>query len=828
MERHRILDEIKSKLAVFQAEVWIANENGEYDINRHSENMLIPILNKVIDASFQNMNVMKHNFPAIDLGDCNKRICVQITSTGTSTKVSHTLEEFNKHELGELYSELWFYFLQEPSKKISLTGDSMKKKLGTLSADTVRFLSNASLYKKVSDSTDISIRECVFDILKKEFPDINNNRANTAALTPLPSWDHEVGLVGREDIKETIKNALLYHESRIVLCGFEGIGKTALASKICQEIKNEQTASTAWIVYSGDLRKDLLALELYTELGSLPEMDANERQNRILTYLKTTTDPICIFIDIVSVRMKQTDIKLINQFANSVRIIITARYRIYEFKCVSIKPLMRDDAICMYEKYRRKPILVDEEKLFDELLIQTSSNTLLIELLAKYAQINSLTLRELVSLIESKGIWALGTTKIQTIYSRGRLLIQEFVKRIYSISDLSGEQERIMKLLAIIPAEVSVSEKMIDWAGLDKGALRELVEGGWVKCTNHAGGEEDIRITLSAVVRDVVLSGDTSVIDFNHYKRLVEMVCEASNYYMRSNPPVFGERADIVIPKSVADYRLSHFKESAREDSVTAKICGYLSIVYKRNGDLSNAEYYAKKSLYLCKRCYGERSKDAAKALSQYAEILSEHRKDEKAEKLAKKALEIRKSMGEKDRSAEASSYDLLGRIHIKSEEYEEAVKNLQEALKIRKDKNPKETDTAKTLHNLGRAYGGLGNYDEAIKTLKSALSIRKNKFGNKHHLVAATYSRIGDMYRMKGDVHKAIESYVEAQKIFEALSMSHHSIAESTYWGLGKCYEKLDKDTDAKNAYKSAHIICLREYGADNPKTKEAEKKSM
>ncbi|WP_214575133.1 SMEK domain-containing protein [Enterobacter roggenkampii] len=45
------------------------SKQGLFDINKTLESVLIQILNKTYNLSLNNLNIEKHNHPAVDLGD---------------------------------------------------------------------------------------------------------------------------------------------------------------------------------------------------------------------------------------------------------------------------------------------------------------------------------------------------------------------------------------------------------------------------------------------------------------------------------------------------------------------------------------------------------------------------------------------------------------------------------------------------------------------------------------------------------------------------------------------------------------------------------------
>ncbi len=133
MNRARSINRINELFARFVAEVKVANANSLYDINIHSENILIPLLNLIYDLSLDNANSIKKNYPAVDLVDEKNRVAFQITATANSEKIKHTLSEFTKHEMAEKFDSLYVYILTD--KQNSYSGKGFKEILG----DTITF-----------------------------------------------------------------------------------------------------------------------------------------------------------------------------------------------------------------------------------------------------------------------------------------------------------------------------------------------------------------------------------------------------------------------------------------------------------------------------------------------------------------------------------------------------------------------------------------------------------------------------------------------------------------------------------------------------------------
>lgn len=86
-------------MSILKYYIELSNDVGDFDINKKSEDFFRGLLNLLFNLDLENMNKIKLNFPAIDLGDKKNRICYQITSESTSSKIKETLDKFRDLKL---------------------------------------------------------------------------------------------------------------------------------------------------------------------------------------------------------------------------------------------------------------------------------------------------------------------------------------------------------------------------------------------------------------------------------------------------------------------------------------------------------------------------------------------------------------------------------------------------------------------------------------------------------------------------------------------------------------------------------------------------------
>lgn len=115
-KKKEILDKIIQILSTLRYEIKSKARVNLLDDNTLSEDFLKDLLNECMDWNLINLNSEHSNYPAIDLGDRERHIGVQITSTNSSSKITDTLEKIVKHEIDKEFSEIYFFIISERLK----------------------------------------------------------------------------------------------------------------------------------------------------------------------------------------------------------------------------------------------------------------------------------------------------------------------------------------------------------------------------------------------------------------------------------------------------------------------------------------------------------------------------------------------------------------------------------------------------------------------------------------------------------------------------------------------------------------------------------------
>lgn len=322
-------------------------------------------------------------------------------------------------------------------------------------------------------------------------------------LTPIPLIEKETGLVGRDTVVKDIRK-MLEEESCIVLVnGLGGIGKTAVMQGVCNELKDEGH-HVAWVSCGDSLQDDLLLMR--GALGVPKEEKAEEAYGLVIAGIQRLGKNLYLFMDNLSREVSNGERDAINGLG--IHVMITSRKENLPFRNKKLEYLEKQDAIRMfYGYYGGKP---DCDEIVWEIIKSVNCHTLLVELLAKAAREEGGTLDEFYAKLRKEGFFNVSEEEFETGQDDENLTIEERVIRLYKISRLSEEQQRIMKLFTIFSPEKEIYYKVREWAGFDRKELKKLVDLEWLERGGLEKGYLIHQIVRDSIARQIKKMGRRS------------------------------------------------------------------------------------------------------------------------------------------------------------------------------------------------------------------------------------------------------------------------------------------------------------------------------
>lgn len=113
-------NELRDVVSRLMSQVSISAKQTRTDINLVSEDAWIPILRELFQApKLENLNRHQKNYPGIDLGDTENRICFQVTATTSIEKVKDSLGTFIEKKYFNTFDDLYIFTLVKRQKTYS-------------------------------------------------------------------------------------------------------------------------------------------------------------------------------------------------------------------------------------------------------------------------------------------------------------------------------------------------------------------------------------------------------------------------------------------------------------------------------------------------------------------------------------------------------------------------------------------------------------------------------------------------------------------------------------------------------------------------------------
>ena len=649
--------------------------------------------------------------------------------------------------------------------------------------------------------------------------DKRSDKGSTIAneCQPLTEIPIKVDLIGRDDVVNEIEGRLQEHNI-VFITSAGGVGKSALAATICHDYRfNTETRGiqfkyVAWITSTGDLKKDFCRIDIPGEILDVPD---EQKFEMILQWLKAQGNATLLIIDNMDKLPTAEEQKILNSFSGSTRVIITSRAECKAFSQYSLHEIDDQAAICLlYRHYFGYDASVDTLEIRDDYLTARKiiealhgNNALLIELIGKMAFWENKELSEMLTVFGDSISDVDSVLSIETAHAEFHgldpeadmsLTMQEQIRRLYVMSELSPEQRRIMTFFAVFTAGMKVYHKISDWCDFSKEDLRWLIRRGWIK------KEEDSYYIHPIVRQSVELQNrkDGNHFNITEYTDLIKELINTEQYLPENLVySKFKERAE--IPKffcnmmegeSCADrlafdlcncvaelfYREGNFADSINSlikalgvieiahldiPKEEAEIFDDIGLVYWELFCFKESLIYFNKALEIKKSIYDDNDPNIASTYNNVAEALDKLHEYGKAEYCFKKAIAIYKEkLGEENRRT-INTYDNMANLYCHMERYEQAIFYHKKAINYYENVcTDKPLETATSYNNIGVAYHKMGDNENARFYLEKCLSIRKRLLRAGHPYIQITLINLLDVYNALGDQ----DAYLRTKKMLE------------------------------------------------------------
>ncbi len=590
--------------------------------------------------------------------------------------------------------------------------------------------------------------------------------------------------------------------------GMGGVGKTALACKVMQELEKDHK-NVFGLMYlstrSAGISLERVYLDSARMLGGASEQALNEiwadQQSEITAKIQKLLEHYgehrCIILldnmeDLLDASGKVIDPDLrlfLDSFLrqrHEARLLITSR-----------EPLSFADSSRRYEKLtpldQGLPVdyAVDLLKAFDrdgQLGLADAEPALLQSAVAKthgYPR----ALEAIAGILAQDPFMSLpALLEDQDLFDE-----QVTVKLVQEAqSRLDGDARRVMQALAVYGRpvrEAAVRFLLEPYAtSLDIGAtLRRLARGRYI--TVKRGTNELVLHPLDKDYSYKQIPTD-STDDYN----LTALERRAASYYVQLRTPPETWKGIRDLEPQLAEFE---HRVKAHDYDAAAQLIGEIDRAYLVPWG------HARRVLNMREQLLGKITDRALEEgnLGQLGLAYHSMGKVDQAAAYYRQALAIAREIG--DRSGEATRLGHLGIAYSHLGQIEQAIDHYRQALAIAREISDRRGE-GRHLGNLGLSYRDLGQVEQAIDSYQQALAIAReigNRQGEGHQL-----GNLGIAYRDLGQIEQAIDSYQQALVI--AREIGDRTMEEYVLGNLGECYLDLGDAAQAIDAAQQALVI--------------------
>ncbi len=781
--RARLLRRARRYLSIWKENIGLDNELGLTDINSDAEDFCCGLLNIVLDANFQNLNLLQMNFPAIDLADNNKRLCIQVTSTAGAEKIRHTLERFFDHGLDANYDRLIVMIL---GKKKKYQIDFPQKE--GFAFDPMRDVWDIKTLLNQMTGLTMPALERMDDYLREQFDDLKE-LAPPMDLPVLSALDDRTFL-GRSAELDEIVRRFDDDEKIVLLSGVGGMGKSELAARFAQ---TQWGGESYFVRFTKSWKQTVLENVAPHIRGMNREgSDADQIYRDAVAELKSRgRDELLILDNVDDENISLTQLKRELSSLN-LRILITTRKNAAH--AIPVAKLHKDELLDLFDLHESAATVEERNALIEAV----GGHTLTVDLIARALRPGrkAATAEKLLTNLADPSV-----RKVETAYfgAPSQAQIMEHLKVVFRVSELGTNEQELLRYATLLPDGGMEDDLFLLPLGTEmEDHLDSLVENGWLQWQN---GRLLIHPVIRKVCHDVLNPND-----------------ENCGVYLN----------DLIGQYDPKDYQKERFRQLAEILSM-ASVCledanGQLALwagaYWLKVGEYTQALNYELQSLEKIQN-NSPKDDDLVSVYNNVGGIYTYLGKYQEALEYQKKVLQIQEKLLPTGHSDFALIYNNVGIVYSHLGNYEAALMYTLKALEVSVDTLPPDHPNLATAYNsVGYIYGEWGKHEKALEYQQIALTIRENALPHDNPDLARSYNNVGWNYRNLGKYKDALNHLQKSLTIREkALPANHPDLAESC-GNIAWTYHEMGKFLDAAQYMRrAADIISLSSLPPTHPR---------
>ncbi len=645
--------------------------------------------------------------------------------------------------------------------------------------------------------------------------------------------------IGREDLFAAISQSFDAGNRVLFLEGIGGIGKSELAKQyaITHPERFDQVLFMTYVSNLQELVCDPNTIEIQGLEQQQDESAAAFFQRKIRVFRTLVNERTLLIVDNFDT---DTDPDLDVFLEGSHKVIFTTRNAHSGFASLLVKAIPDKEALFqVFQQNYGMPVEAEDRPYLEKLFSLIEYHTYTIELLAKQMQASFLTGREMLELFVNGRLASGATETFQGRRSSNTAF--GHICSVFSTSNLSGEEQQILRELSLMGLRGVPANRFREWANLPSfETVNRLIRRSWIR--RETGQRLSLHPLVREVVHEVLKPTEENCADFLH--RLSYFAYNAWYHPLEENLAV----SDCIM--ALMDY-FAPFRADSR-DSIWIMLPNFLwqvmeydkSIYYGRIvyetylqklGEASMATGFAAKSLGGCYFNSGylkesipyfkqalksmllsgePEGEDLAMAYEKVARCYTwEYERDfDKAEELFQRCLEIRLAM-RKQAEQGTIFYDFNHRADFD-------VKKIDERI-------------GEAYMEMGRMYQAMGDYqtawdytDKQEQIFLRSGSSNASGFAYIHYDKGVCHYHMGKKAQAEGDLQAAARQYEKALVLLSDALGSNLKMRGELAWDtidnqeyLADTYAAMGNYGAASNYYMAVASSVERLGGKDHPR---------
>ena len=389
-----------------------------------------------------------------------------------------------------------------------------------------------------------------------------------------PPTDIDSFYVDRTMLENELWTAFILAGKSALLYGMGGIGKTEMAKAVLKKIYSLPCDVTgiyqiAWVTYTNGKLKDSLIEAFYDTKGYT---DRDEAWEHVYNRIQTQREKLLIVIDNVEMIEQDRDIERVGDLP--CRILVTSRTEKIGglYRC-SVDHLPEEDCRDIFYHYY---VGNHDNHYLDKILRLIEYHTVMLELLAKTANMEEKTLQEFYELLVQKG-FRMSNEEVDSHHPllQSEKRVTEQLKILFTISKCRIQDKDLLCQLSVIPAIPFQYKAVRNWIEIQhKSQLEYLVKTGWLK--------SDGKLVSTYIMHSVI----ASAIRFQNEECLYEKcryVIHSITKEMECKEQEHGSEKSYLIPFSwsISDVLRDHLCDEQDAEFLTnLAYVYYLSLIH--------------------------------------------------------------------------------------------------------------------------------------------------------------------------------------------------------------------------------------------------------